>query len=368
LNAIDYVGTSGAKLTNDGTGDNSAIIQQMINTVSAAPNGGTIVLPSGIIKMTSGVTISPGSKRVHIRGQGVHATKILFDPTVNAVAFTFKQLTPSVILYQCSLSDMGFDSSAVTAVHKTAVQIENASGFRIANVAVINFNSTDGASIGLRTRGREQNVFNAINCSADIPLLIDTNADPSMANHIEDADHFHFSDMVLMPSGTNSCVKIADGVALSNVIFDGYQAWVGGGHGLYWNSTASTVSSFNLCIRNLRREQGTAGAYYGIYINATSGYLTNLQLDNCIFSSTGANGIYLRGVLYSTFVNVTALSGVALDMDGSAYLDQSVSMMGCFWQAGTTANMLNLRDSVGTKKQYTNMPLPSTAFFAYWNP
>jgi hypothetical protein len=316
--------------------------------------------------MTSGVVVS--KDRVHIRGQGVHGTTVRYAPPIEgSTAFTFAK-SPIDILFQCGLSELAIQADSVNTAGKTAIKIVDTSSFKLLNVAILYFSGTGGDSIGVHTMGREQNSFIGLRSSADLPLVIDTNPNPAVATIVEDADHFHFSDLLLDATGSNPCVKIMGGVALSGVTFDGFQAWVTGGNGLSWISTTSRAPSSNLCIRNLRREQATSNGY-GIYIDlGTSSSLQNLQLDNCRFSTTSRNGIFLRGVRYSTLINVTALAGVALNMDASTYLDQCVTMLGCMWQRGTTANMTNLKEKWGISKQYTDMPLPSTAFYSYWNP
>jgi hypothetical protein len=203
----------------------------------------------------------------------------------------------------------------------------------------IGTNWTGAGSIGLQTQGRELSTFNRLILLADIPLSIEPNANAPRTS--EDCDHFHFCDLYLLPNATNPCVVIADGVTPTNLTFDGYQAWVGGGYGLYWSDTTSVSAAQNLVFRGVRYEQGQLATGYAVYISRLA-TIEFVRFES-VALGLASRGMYLRGCSFVTLANVNyAGSSIALDCDGSC---DNVNWDNCFWQSGCTVTMTNLVDA-----------------------
>jgi hypothetical protein len=111
-------------------------------------------------------------------------------------------------------------------------------------------------------------------------------------------------------------VWIDDGVNLSDVTFDGYQSWVGGTYGLYWNDTTSAQASLALSVKNVRWEQISGSTGYLLWLKHNTA-LQQLTVEN-VYGGLTANGFYLRKVADFSFVNAFYIGAlVALDADSS---------------------------------------------------
>jgi hypothetical protein len=130
-------------------------------------------------------------------------------------------------------------------------------------------------SICLRTQGRELTTFNNISTRCEKAIVIADNPNSSI-----DIDQFHFSDLYLNSFWAYPLVTINSGVNLTNLTIDGFNSWVGGTYGIFWNDTTSAQASLNLMLRNIRYEQG----------NGTTGWLFylhhNYSLQNVIIENT----------------------------------------------------------------------------------
>jgi len=142
--------------------------------------------------------------------------------------------------------------------------------------------------------------------------------------------------MPLDPNGAS--VRIASGVALTNVVFEGTNAWVHGKYGLYWDDTESKGVSENLSVKNVRMEGGTA--HGGEIIHISHNYqLHNLILENIYGCSGGVGGIYLRKCTSVTLQNIfftevltpKGYQPAALDIDESS---SNIVLINAFWNAG----------------------------------
>jgi hypothetical protein len=305
----------------DGHADDTATIQAAINSLSSGY--GTVQLPAGKkCKITSTITVS--QPFVHIvGGLGMPSTKIDFEPTANGSAFKFS--AGATVLYNDSISGICIQSSDTTHT-KTAIELSDTSAFTLQDVLIgcggIAWTGgsavspdTKNGSIGIRYRGREINDTSRIMVNADRPIVVSANPN---AGGAEVLDHDHFWDLYLLQSGSNigPLIWVDDGVVLSNTTFDGYEAWVHGTYGFYWNDTTSTIASQNVSIKNARWEQISGSSGYQVYINMNR-TLNQLLLEN-LSGGLGANGYYLRNVNDFTFTNVFYVGAlVGLDADST---------------------------------------------------
>jgi len=226
------------------------------------------------------------------------------------------------------------------------VQFVAGSNMMAENIAVYPWVGTpSNPSIGIVTQGHEDSSFRNLAISADLPISIEN--DPFMSMHYYadgttssmklDADHFHFQDLYLI-ANNQPCISIADGVILSNVTFDGLQAWVKGTYGLYWNDTTTKSVGYSLAIHNARWEQGQlipGKNSYGYMVYIHHNYvLQNLVLDN-LYTGTNA-GISLYKVNYVSLKNVMyAGTATALDLSNV----DNISFNASFFQTGSSINI-----------------------------
>jgi hypothetical protein len=304
VNVLDY-GAVG-----DGVADDTAAIQAAINSKAGFL---AVYFPTGIYKITSQITIS--NDRVMLYGDGT-ASRILFNPTANAVCFLFDKGSTSSV--QNTIRDLTFYSTDTTYT-KTAIKLVDVSQCLVENVQTTFPHWFGSGSIFLHILGRDATAIRGLNVFADKPIR----ASPIPAPHVAAGigiDNFTFTDCYLgNVTSLFPLITFDDGVIISNVTFDGYQAWVGGSAGFYWDSPTATQSSLNLSINNVRWEQALADGY-AAYINPASG-IVEVSFNN-IFSGDGTNvgakGYYLRNVSGFAFRSVFFQSAtVALDADNT---------------------------------------------------
>jgi Pectate lyase superfamily protein len=304
---VDVVADFGADPT--GVADSTTAIQNAINSVGTRA---CIVFPTGTYKVTSQITVP--NDRVHLVGQGSWATQILFAPTANSTCFKCSKASAAV-LYQGSIRGMTFYSNDSTYT-KIAINLVDVSGYVLDDIiiagAVAGLNGSNywsGAnSVGIQTNGREACVIRKIYNYADLPIVIAANPNSTIS-----LDHTHFQDCYLAANG-NACVTINAGCNVTHTTFDGYQPWVGGVYGLYWNDTTTSQQSIALSVKNVRWEQISGTTGYLAYIAHNTG-LTQLTLENC-YGGLTANFVYLRKVQEFTLTNllyIGALVGADID-------------------------------------------------------
>jgi hypothetical protein len=304
----DVVSVKDFGAVGDGVTDDTVAIQAAINS-----NAGflAVYFPSGTYKITAQITIS--NDRVMLYGNGA-SSRILFVPTANAVCFLFDKGSTSSV--QNVVQDLSFYSTDTTYT-KTAIKLVDVSQCLIKNVLTIFPHWFGNGSIFLHVLGRDSTIVNQLNAFADKPIRISPIPAPHVAAGIG-IDHFHFSDCYIgNTTSANPLITIDDGVILSDVTFDGYQAWVGGSHGLYWDDTTSTAVSFGLTVANARWEQPFSSGGWAVYISRTAaGVAQQVNLRNLYLGQE--NGVYLRKTIYFVLDNlVYAGANTAANIDNS---------------------------------------------------
>lgn len=330
----------------DGATDDTVAIQNTINVFTSG--NCRIRFPKGVYKVTSIITIANG--RTHLEGDGVFATQILFAPTANGVCFQFT--AGASVLYQTSLRDMTFYSNDST-YSKVAIDLVDTSQFEMDNVSISGSIAVSGSafwsgagSIGLRVRGRELGTISNFTAFCDLPIVIGPN--PNFA--AISIDHFHFQDLYLGANG-NPKVTIQSGVNLTNVLFDGRQAWVLGTDGLSWVDTTTTGVSNGLTLKNIRCEQETSSSGHTVNIQHNFG-LQRLVIENCYWG-LNTQGIALRKVTQVDIRDHFHVGSTTNALDVDSTVGQIV-LLNCFWQTGSTA-------SLGGHRTIWSTPSPAAA-------
>lgn len=349
----DYGAVGGGKV------DDTAAFQR------AADDGPNIKVKVPTDKYLVTETINQNLQSVYWCGDGGVNSEILFNPTANDICFSVKK-TDGSVYYRGGFCGLFFNSDDTT-YEKTAIYLEDTSGITLRDLYchgdsfLTGWSDTGFGSIFLHTAGREFLVTETLYLSADLGIFVDQNPN-TLRTQVLDADHFHLSDtFITTTSGADTpCVRIADGVNVSNVTFDGQNPWVRpGGHGLEWIDTATdAIASFNLRFAGIGFEQAADATKYSVYIDKSG---TN-TLQNLIIDDSGMavepNGIYLRNVDRATFSNTLVIpqSGkIALNVDSTC---QDIKSINCLWQANTSVSMSGMEIIFGLLKTATASPLP----------
>lgn len=334
-------------------------------TFAAAPVGSTVIIPAGNCLLTSTVTVSKGG--THVVGTGIETTKITFNPTVTATAIKFSAGASE--LGGCSIEGIEFTSVAGNTQTKTAVELDDTTGFVVRNIWVAAFSPdtwTGGTglngSIGILFAGREQTEVQFIRIQADRPVVI---ADDVNTSSIVDNDHLHIFDafMDATNGGGNANIYINDGVIVTNLTLDGFQSSIVDKYGIYWNDTTSSSTSSDVSIQNFRCEQANDATGYCIYINRTASTVNGVYINNDLVSIQ-QNGIHLAGFHNATISNTTfgETSGTLTDLDiGTNAFD--LFLANNYVNANALANFGTMVLDWAAPYLFSAAPMPSTAHY-----
>lgn len=333
----------------DGVTDDTEAIRSAIET---GPNV-TVYFPAGTYLVTSTIIIS--GKATYLVGDGDQVTFIQFDPTANDVCLFF-QAAASAVYFLGGVKGIHFTSTD-TAWHKTAILLEDTSGIILEGLGCSAWTDTGYDSIFLHTKGREFLITKRLYLNCDLGIQIDQNPNVSRST-VLDCDHFHFQDSyITVTSGADTpCVRVMDGVNLSNVTFDGANPWVRpGGHGFEWIDTSATVDSFNLQFSGVRVEQGQDGTKYSFYIDRND-KLKNVTIINP-YLAIALNGFFFRNCHRVTIIGGqhTRASGVALNVDATC---DNVKSINTEYQSSSTATTAGMETMFGLSKVVSGSPLP----------
>jgi len=309
----------------DGVIDDTAAIQAAIAFCIAVK--GALTFPEGIYKTTTNLAITGDD--VRLLGSQRGASVISFAPASESACITISKSAAEVI-YRVGIENLTLDGSA-TSVKKHAIRVIDGSDICLRNVHINGWLSTGNDSTGLQLRGRQIMDFDNITIDADIPVSMEDNP-----NSTNDADHYHFANMYLVANALQPCVKVASGINVSNITFDGYQSWVRGKYGLYWSDTATSTAAMNVVLKNIRHEQADDANGWIVYI-AHNTQLYGLVLEN-VFGGLTTNGYYFRKVSNATLKEIVHLpaSLVCIDCDSSC---RHFTIINPWFDAGSTANV-----------------------------
>lgn len=354
FNVLDY----GADPT--GSADSTAAI---IAALAAGGSNCAIYLPTGTYKVTSQILVS--HDRVHIYGDGAYATTILFAPTANSTCFKFEQAGTTI--NQGTVRDLAFRSNDNTYV-KYAMHFIDISGYYVSNVviggSVAIGNSgfwTDPtySSYGIYIQGRDSSGFNEITCFSDRPIVVGPNPNVGSPPVQISIDHMNFNNLFLGAT-YRPCITFTAGVVATEVSFTGYQAWVLGEGGFYWDDATTPGASNGLSFENIRYENNRDQSKYFMYISPASG-LANLHVTG---GETGfTNGFYLRHInianIDSFVYSQPGTSGVAMTTNAADV--NEINLNGCYWVSGSTASLggMVVQHQEGS---WNSGPIPATGY------
>jgi hypothetical protein len=334
-------------------GDGTVDCTSAINSAIASLSRGTVKFGGGTYRIVNTVTLN--KHRVNLVGQGPQATIISYTPMGAGTAiYVYKSGGACV---QNMIKGFGIQSSDTHNFTKVAIQCRNVEELKIEDVAINPWNG-NRASIGFQSRGKH--MVSLFNCSirADICVSIEDNPESTI-----DIDHYNFHNTYLI-ADIGSCVQVADGVNLTNVTFDGYQAWAPKTYGFYWRDTTTGGISANLSFNNVRIEQETDPGAYLFYIQHKIG-LYNLLFEN-IYGGLISKGFYLRKCLHTTLKNIiyyNVSKNEALNADISVH---PLVLINCFWQAGSTFSVGNLIKRFSSAEGSYNLPSNAIYGISYY--
>lgn len=328
--------------------DVTAAIQSAINAVGAQ---GKVYFPAGSYKVTSQLLVS--NHRVHLVGSGSFATQIVFAPTASGTCL--KLSASASVIYEGSVRGMSFYSSDSTYT-KTAIEVSDTSGYLIDDIVIGGSVAVGGSSfwsgansVGINLKGRELGKISRIYCYADRPIVISPNPNATIS-----LDHFHFTDCILA-ANANPNIEVLTGCNLTQITFDGYQAWVLGTHGFYWNDTTSSAASSGLSFYNVRAEQGTSATANMFYLSHNTG-LYQVSFKAC-YGGLERKGYYLRKcetIHLDTCYHIGS-SNEAFNVDATV---KRVKIENCFWQTGSTSSVAGQRIVSASPKNPNSGALP----------
>jgi hypothetical protein len=332
----------------DGVTDDTAAIQAAIN--SFASGQGTIYFPKGTYLVTSTITIN--KDRMNLIGEGLWVSNILFNPTSDDICIFIGKggegNTDGGVIVECSIKGFRFTSSDLTN-KKTALELKDIGECRFEDIAIGSTTQWIGnGSIGVRVRGREATTFTNMIVQTNRPFVFAQNTNfPSIC-----LDHFNFHNIFSACRGHNETVPVYNetnfffepGTNFSNVSFTGYQAWLRGRHGLYYDNsvTAAAGASYSMNIQNVRWEgefgdDDTGYAFY--FSHGSTSFADAILIQNAYIGEIG-NGYYFRRCAGVTLQNNiwNRATGEALNIS-SVLGNEFLQIINCFWQTGATASI-----------------------------
>jgi polygalacturonase len=207
--------------------------------------------------------------------------------------------------------------------------------------------------------GRELTTIRKATIFSDRPIVIEKNLSKGPESFI-DCDHLHMQDLYLGSDAPSAaCLFIASGVALTNFVLDGTNAFLLAKYGIYWDDTLTRYAGANMSIKNVRVEQKKEMNGYAVYISHNHA-LQNLIIEN-VMASPNNNGFYLRKCRWVSIINcfITTPTWEALNVDNC----DDVAIINTLFQAGSKANLTGLVEKFSTSKTYSASPLPATGFY-----
>lgn len=340
VNVLDY----GADPT--GVADSTTAIQNAINSF---PSGnGAIYIPTGEYKVTSTITIAQNGIRLF--GDGNKQSVIAFVPTAPDTCIYASR--GANVLYNCTIEKLGFAGG--TSFKKIALELSDFSTSTFRDIEIRNW--YNNGSVGIQTLGRDTSQFQNLRIDADLPIQISQNP-----NYTIDCNEIVFRDMYITANdATGACIKADDGVYFTGLTFEGYQSWVHGKYGFYYNNTINSTASQKISFNNIWKEQTDDITGYIVYINQTVGTIQGVTFKDC-HGDSSCNGYYLRKVLNATFLNsnYTGLNE-AINVDGTVL---NLSFVNFQARATSTATLTNQRLMAAFSRFATSAPFADTSFY-----
>lgn len=287
-----------------------------------------------------------------LAGQGPGSSLNFTPATCGTAMITYYNAGITTSINNGRITDLQIISTSHGCA-KIAINLVDVSGMEVSGLYFSVWSDTTASSVCLQTNGREVSSFHDLRAFCDIPINMLPNPNAALSS-----DHFHFSNLYLIPASNRAAIT-ATNILFSNTTFDGYQAWVTGNYGFYYNAPLVVGRGYGLSFYNVRTEQGTDPTAYSFYINAPQG-LTGLVIKNS-FLDAGRQGIYLRGVLNSGIEEpyysvVSPATGKFLDADTT---DLNILVAAARFESGVTQSLGGL---VPLSEVFTSSsPIPTSA-------
>jgi hypothetical protein len=343
VNVKDY-GALGDGIANDTAAIQAAITEAQLLITMGVIVGCIIRIPFGKYLITNTLNIT--SHRIHILGDGIYATDMIFNPAAAAALFKFQAANPTQVIYQCSLRQLS--CTGVGAQQKIAFDVWDCSEFTIEETTTNSWTGNSGnaatPSIALRSNGREILTVRKVDWFADRPIHFRVNPNSTAT---EAMDHFHLTDIYTAAQvATEANILIDANIATGNVTFDGYLALIGGTYGiLYQSGGTSGAAGIIASIKGLRYEQ-CADAVNGWAVRWEGQSTQNLAFYDSFFGGAN-NGTYMRNVQRLTYVNCTYAGGSPRTAHDWTTCDQ-VWLFNTFSQVGSAIVLGTLEEMWST--------------------
>lgn len=330
---------------------------QAAREVARFLGGGVLVAPPGTFAMDATFTVD--LDRCYIRGQGRGVTYWNFNPAAGGVLFHFKKPAGGEIN---QVGVVGCSFTSANTQNKTAILLEGARGSKVEDIGSTLTSWQGAGSIGLHTKGWDTLQASRLQILCARPILIDVNPYHASIH----CDHFRFCDLECGSTlAAGKVIEIANGVNISNLTFDGYQAWLLGKYGLYWNDTNSTISSYALQISGLRSEQAQDATGHSIYLATANQSLQDISI-RCAHFDNARQGVYLRGAHRVAIDDSTFPGGAGVtNLDITFNAQTSLHLRNTFLQQGSSVTLTNGRQLYEAPPPLSNMPISTTAHWVF---
>jgi len=266
--------------------------------------------PAGTHTITE--TIVLGGEVKEIRGAGKSATTLVFSPAEAATLFDIRQAE------QIKISGIKIVLPGSLAL--TGISVRDVSILDVSDLAISAINNTHADTTAIRIYSRELIKLDGVSIWANNPLVFAYDEDTD--HHF--IDHTNFRNCLLVSQSDRPIVNVQDGVELSNVTFDGYQAWVGGSNAI--SMIQPTRGGLYRCVfRDVRWEKHNAGslpdgACFDIQPFDRNSW--QLKMENCYATlDEGITGYLIRNIDIITLdtcgVRSKVLGSTPYDIDAS---------------------------------------------------
>ena len=310
--------------------DNSNALQRAIKVaedmvVSSSTWSGFVEIDMVFIRLNAGVTVSQNG--VKIKGQGTYNTAVRYGGT--GTLFEFVKSAGASSIYHSGIEGMSITADDTSST-KIGIKFTSASEFYCKDITFPNW--IGGDSTALRCEGHESFTCSNFEAHATVPIRLSK----SLASASIGIDHFHFSDLYLIRTGSapatleNANLLIDDGTYVANLTIDGRSALVSGKHGVYYNTATTTpaAESHGVRITGMRFEQNNVSGGYAIYWEGKStSYTQFIDIEN-VRSSSGI--VYLRKCRTAKLSSLGSGSSIAnaIDFDsiGHLFMESSYSI------------------------------------------
>jgi hypothetical protein len=360
MNRAYHAGIRGFTYAHDVSDDLREACAALVDLGPGSDAGGRLYIPYGGYSASDYDTDAAGNyvvnvgRRIHIRGDGMHATRWAFNPAAAASLFRFKYGT--AVCYQNSIRDMAFTGAGT--LQKTAIEAYDTSGLQVTGIAVYPWTGSNSRALWLR--GREHTLLDDYAISADQPVQVSANPNSAFVG----CDHFTIGKGEMQPQvTTNHAILIDSGVPVTDFEIRGRLARVLGAGTLKWIDTAYTGQHSDILIGNFRAEQSTVGTTYDVDIQMNVG-IQSLFMPNCKLDSV-INGIRVTKPQAMTLLNAQYDSATKEFLNITGVSGSVINLIGCKPQTGSTVTMTGLSQRFGVTEAASGVPIPGTSIWAY---